>query len=182
MNLIPEFQTERLILKMVTKSDYKNYHKNINDYQVVQFLSTNVPWPYPEDGVEFFIENIILPKLGESRWFWGIFLKEEPTEVIGAVDLWRVGCPENRGFWLAHKHWGKGIMSEAVKPVTDYAFNELGFEKLILSNAKGNEASRKIKEKFGATYIGEGEAQFVNPKFTKTDLWELTKENWFLSR
>lgn len=74
-----------------------------------------------------------------------------PKELIGAIELRRKGEPDNRGFWLAKKHWGRGIMTEAVIPVLEYAFNELGFEKLIFSNAVGNKRSHRIKEKTGAT-------------------------------
>ena len=38
-------------------------------------------------------------------------------------------------------------MTEAVKPITDYAFDVLGFEKLVLANAVGNSASRRMKWK-----------------------------------
>ena len=69
-------------------------------------------------------------------------------------------------------------MTEAVKPIMDYAFEQLGFEKLYFINAVGNKASRRVKEKSGATYIETRPAKFVSPQFTQTELWELTKENW----
>jgi ribosomal-protein-alanine N-acetyltransferase len=177
-SIIPTFETTRLILKMISPDDYSYYRKNINDYEVIKHLSAQVPWPYPADGVETFMNNVVIPKLGHERWFWGIFLKENLSEVIGAVDLWRVPCPENRGFWLAKKYWNKGIMSEAVKVVNDYAFRELGFEKLFLTNALGNLASRKIKEKNGAKFIGVKDAKFVSPDYHQTEIWELSKVDW----
>lgn len=179
MNKLPVFETKRLILKQITEADFDSYYKNINDYEIIKHLSAQVPWPYPEDGVETFIKNFVFPRLGIDRWFWCIFLKENLSEVIGAVDLWRDPIPENRGFWLARKHWGKGIMSEAVKPVNDYAFNVLNFEKLILSNAVGNLASRRIKEKDGAKLIGTRPCKFVSPDYTEAETWELLKEDWF---
>ncbi len=76
------------------------------DYEIIRFLSAKVPWPYPDNGVEDFFLNEILPNQGETRWVWGIFLKEAPNELIGAVDLWQHASPENRGFWLGKKFWG----------------------------------------------------------------------------
>lgn len=102
--------------------------------------------------------------------------------MIGAVDLWREGCPENRGFWLAKKYWGQGIMSEAVEPVMDYAFNHLEFDKLTFANAVGNFRSRRIKEKTGAKFIGIEPAQFVDSQFTEHEIWELDKNNWLATR
>jgi len=51
--IIPTFTTSRLILKPVTSQDIPSYKKHFVDYEVIQFLSSNVPWPYPEYGVEF---------------------------------------------------------------------------------------------------------------------------------
>jgi RimJ/RimL family protein N-acetyltransferase len=69
-------------------------------------------------------------------------------------------------------------MTEAVVPVMDYAFNDLGFEKLIFSNALENIKSRRIKEKTGATLVGLRSANFVDPKLKQAETWELSKENW----
>jgi ribosomal-protein-alanine N-acetyltransferase len=175
---LPVFQTSRLLLKPVSLADTQAYQKYFVDYEVVRFLSSAVPWPYPENGVEYFLENLILPQQGIDRWCFGIFLKSNPDELIGCVDLWREPRPENRGFWLGKKFWGQGIMTEAVGPITDYAFNELGFEVLYFSNAVGNTASRRVKEKAGATLLGVRPASFVSAEFTHAELWELKKENY----
>src|SRR5262252_7820709 len=71
-----------------------------------------------------------------------------------------------------------GIMTEALKPVTDYAFDVLGFEKLVLANAVGNCASRRIKENIGAVFLRTEPAVYVNPDYTEREVWELTKERW----
>ena len=120
----------------------------------------------------------MLSKQGITRWYWAIFLKDSRDEVLGGIDLWREGIPENRGFWLAKKHWDKGVMTEAAIPVTSYAFNQLGFGKLVFSNAAGNHRSRRIKEKTGATYIENRPSKFVDPKYKEQEIWELTKESW----
>jgi len=177
---LPEFETKRLYLRGVKLDDAESYEENFAVYDIIQHLSDQVPWPYPKGSVRKFLKEVILPEQGIERWFWVIFLKDKKDEVIGGVDLWRKGRPEHRGFWLAKKHWGKGFMTEAVKPVTDYAFNSLGFEKLLFANAVGNERSRRIKEKTGATYIETRPAKFVNPKYKEHEIWELTKENWMI--
>ena len=69
-------------------------------------------------------------------------------------------------------------MREAVRPVTNYAFDVLGFETLILGNAAGNCASRKFKEKAGAVFLRTEPTICVNPTFTEREVWELTKESW----
>lgn len=182
MSSIPTFQTSRLILRGVTPADIPAYKKYFEDYAIISQLSAAVPWPYPENGVADYVNNVLLPVQGKERWFWSIFLKSNPTEMIGGVDLWRVGIPENRGFWLGKPFWGQGIMTEAVRPVMDYAFTTLGFDKLVFSNALGNTKSRRIKEKTGARLIGTRPAKFVDPTYTEAETWELTREEWFTQK
>jgi len=182
MSYPPEFQTKRLILKAVTEADIPSYEKYFIDYEVIRHLSSVVPWPYPGDGVSHHIKTCILPKQGDNKWVWGIYLRQETKELIGVVDLWRPGKPENRGFWLGHQFWGYGYMTEAVIPVTDFAFDILGFNKLIFSNAVGNLRSRRIKEKTGARVIGVEPASFVDPIYREREIWELSCDSWHVSR
>ena len=175
---LPEFTTEHLRLKPVTEADIPAYTKYFVDYEVIRHLSAKVPWPFPANGVRDFLLTQVLPNQGKDRWVWGIYRKENNNELIGAIDLWRPGTPENRGFWLGKKFWGLGIMTAAVKPVTDYAFYTIGFEVLIFSNAKGNVRSRRIKEQTGAKLIGVEPADFVDPDYSEHEIWELTKEEW----
>lgn len=178
INQLPTFLTDRLILRGVTQADIPAYEKYFVDYEIIQHLAAHVPWPYPKNGVEWFLNHAIFPTQGQSTWMWGIFEKENPLELIGAVHLWLNGTPEHRGFWLGKNFWGKGYMTEAVIPVMDYAFDHLGFEKLIFANAMGNARSGRVKEKTGAKLIDVRPARFVNPKYTEHEIWELKKENW----
>jgi RimJ/RimL family protein N-acetyltransferase len=175
---VPQFETERLLLRGVTVDDAPSYQQNFADYEVIRNLASAVPWPFPENGVMEFLSKMIFPVQGKDVWMWGIFLKDNPMELIGVVHLWRAGKPENRGFWLARKHWGKGIMTEAVEPVMNYAFDELGFEKLVFANAVGNARSRRVKEKTGARLLYVESAKFVDPILTEHEVWELTKASW----
>lgn len=175
---VPTLTTERLVLRPVAESDIPAVQRNFCDYELVRNLSSVVPWPYPSNGASTWFHNYVTPNQGKERWVWAVTLRENPSELIGVVDLWREGCPEQRGFWLSREHWGKGYMTEAVIPVTDLAFDTLGFDKLILSNAVGNHRSARVKEKCGARKIGEKASTFVDPTLTASELWELTKEGW----
>ena len=177
MAKLPIFETTRLILRDITEEDAPAYEKHFIDYEVIGTMSHMVPWPYPENGVREYIRNTVIPNQCVDQWFWGICLKSS-DELIGAIWLRRKGTPSNRGFWLGKKFWGRGIMTEAVKPVTDYAFNVLGFEKLVLANAVGNPASRRFKENTGAVFLRTEPAIYVNPRYTEREVWELTKGCW----
>lgn len=177
-NSVPAMTTPRLLLKAVTLDDVPSYSKYFIDYDVIRHLAATVPWPYPENGVADYLNQIIFPAQGTDRWAWGLFLKTNSSELIGGIDLWRKGCPENRGFWLGKPFWGRGLMTEAADAVTDFAFRELNFERLVFSNALGNTRSRRIKEKTGARLLGTRLAKFVDPAVAEAETWELTKDEW----
>lgn len=46
----PVFQTLRLLLKFPDPAHLSTYSENFVDYEVLRFLSSRVPWPYPEKG------------------------------------------------------------------------------------------------------------------------------------
>jgi len=178
MAQLPIFETTRLILRDVTERDAPANERHFIDYEVIGTMSHIVPWPYPKKGVLEYIRAAVIPNQCKDQWVWGICLKSAPEEVIGAIWLKRKGTPSNRGFWLGKKFWRQGIMTEAVKPVMDYAFDVLGFEKLVLANAVGNPASRRFKDKSGAVFLRTEPAIYVNPRYTEREVWELTKDSW----
>lgn len=178
MATVPNLETERLVLTGLTLDDVPAYQQYFIDYEVIRHLSSLIPWPYPANGVDEFFRNILIPPQGIERWSWGIRLKSNPKEIIGCIDIWRKGTPDQRGFWLGKKFWGQGFMTEALGPVTAYTFEKLGFDSLTFANAVGNQRSRRIKEKTGARFVEVVPASFVDPQYTQKEIWSLTKEDW----
>jgi RimJ/RimL family protein N-acetyltransferase len=82
-----------------------------------------------------------------------------------------------RGFWLDPDFQRRGLMTEAADRVTDYAFRDLGWATLCLTNAQGNHASRRIKEKQGARLIDLRIAHCVSGQVTQM-VWQLLREDW----
>ncbi|MDX9719355.1 MAG: GNAT family N-acetyltransferase [Myxococcota bacterium] len=186
---IPIFETERLFLAPPRLEDAEAYTRHFVDWEVIAPLSAVVPWPYPEGGVELHLRTQILPHLGQNRWAWGLFLKQtlasplDPRrELIGAVELFRGERPDNRGFWLGRRFWGQGLMTEALLPITDFAFESLGFERLVVNNAVGNLRSRRLKEKAGAKLIAVEAERFVDPRYTEKEVWSLERADWLAHR
>lgn len=170
-------ETDRLLLRAHTLEDSQSYQKHFATYSVISNMAKNVPWPYPEDGAYNYLKNFILPEQGLTRWDWAITLKENPSEVIGSVGLWKEALPGNRGFWLSEKYWNMGLMSEATAPIIDFAFNELNFK--ILTNAAENKGSRRVKEKSGAVLVSLSTVDYNNPEYSDSEIWVLTKKAWF---
>jgi RimJ/RimL family protein N-acetyltransferase len=58
------------------------------------------------------------------------------------------------GYWLAEPFWNKGIMTEAVKLITDYAFEHLNLNRIFAQPYDRNRASMRVLEKAGFQFEG----------------------------
>lgn len=150
-----------------------------DDWEIVRF--TGAPWPYPKDGARTNMENDTLPKIAAGEAIgWAITLPTEPKHngFIGRIDYRFHEHETDRGFWLAREFQGNGYMTEAVMETQDYMFFEYGLETFTVRNAISNLASRRIKEKTGATYIKERAKPCSCHIDEPADIWEVTRENW----
>lgn len=175
---IPVLVTARLVLRPYRIEDVPRVQELFPNPNVVRYLASIIPWPYPEDGAATYLATI-LPKIeAQEEYHWAILLKGHEEEgLIGAIGLTPASEEDNRGFWLAEPFWGKGYMSEATTAVNDFAFDVLGMEFLLLNNAQPNLASHRLKESVGAEIIGIEEQDFVTGRFPSVK-WKLTAEAW----
>lgn len=58
------------------------------------------------------------------------------------------------GYWLGETFWGRGIVSEAVVALTEWAFAELGLVRLYAPVFARNAASARVLEKAGYEFEG----------------------------
>lgn len=174
--LIPVLETPRLILKPLELSDAEAAQELFPRWEIVRYLASRVPWPYPPDGVRRFYEDEALPAMtrGEA-WHWSLCLRTTPGTLIGSISL-ELG-EENRGFWLGLPYQGRGLMTEACDAVTDYWFDVLGFPVLRVPKAVDNVPSRRISEKQGMRCVWAGERDYVGGKMN-AEVWEITAEEW----
>lgn len=105
--------------------------------------------------------------LENAHAFLGFVQKEEPritfaiatdSEAIGCIGL-RPGEDVHRktaelGYWLGEPFWGRGIMSEAVKGFTGWAFEALDLQRIFAEPFASNAASVRVLEKAG--FVCEG--------------------------
>jgi RimJ/RimL family protein N-acetyltransferase len=172
--------TKRLVLRPIRLADAPAMQRIFPQPEIVQYLTTRVPWPYPPDGAETFLREKVLPNMAAHKeWMWAITLKGGDATLIGVIHLLKDGVMENenRGFWIAPEYQKQGYVTEAVLAVNDYAFNKAGFEKLTISNAKANIGSSRIKQKTGMRRVGEKMTDFISGRLP-SEIWEITKEEW----
>jgi ribosomal-protein-alanine N-acetyltransferase len=179
----PELETSRLRLMPLSLTDIPGIQKHFSHWEIIQHLSDRVPWPYPADGAKQFVTDISLPAIERGEQLvWAIRLKTHPDETVGVIDYRYEGnLYGNRGFWLAKHLHGQGYMTEAITSFQDYILLERGVESFIVHNATDNPASRRLKEKTGAVFLGEVILSHRNGCNT-AEKWVITREGWLALR
>ena len=172
-----ELETTRLFLRPLQLADAATIQLFFPHWEIVKYLASAVPWPYPSDGATTYYREIVSPAVARGdEWHWGLWLKGGPDHLIGVVSLMK-GESNNRGFWLALPWQGQGLMSEAVLAVTHYWFDVLGFSVLRVPKAIANAASRRISRKSAMRVIATEERDYVSGRLP-TEIWEVTAEEW----
>lgn len=132
--------------------DETDLQKHANNPKVSAFLMDRFPYPYTiQDAVDWVIYLV-----GQAPLInFAITVNHKVAGGIGLEprdDVYRKTAL--LGYWLSEEQWGRGIMTEAVKLVTQYAFDQLDFIRLQASVYSKNPASMHVLEKAG--FVKEG--------------------------
>jgi putative acetyltransferase len=81
---------------------------------------------------------------------------------------------------LAQDCWGNGYMSEAVRRVLRYGFEEMNLRLMSVSHYTFNDQSRRVIEKCGFVYEGTPRQTFLRYDGAVFDeaVFSMTKDEW----
>lgn len=177
MESSPTFKTRRLVLSPLQLADAPAIQQLFPHWEVVRFLDSRVPWPYPDDGALTYVRDVALPAMAAGlEWHWIMRMADEPCHTIGSISLYDQPG-NNRGFWLAPQWQGKGYIREACEVINTYWFETLGHSVMQVPKAVGNHASRRVSEREGMRLVDTQPGSFVSGPLFK-EIWELTREEW----
>ncbi len=94
--------------------------KYANDPFVADRLTDAFPHPYTEEHGRAFLERVIAASPPTHR---AIVVDGEACGAVGLhaqSDVWKRNL--EIGYWLAQKHGGQGIMTEAIKRMVEFGF------------------------------------------------------------
>jgi len=173
----PGLETARLILRPLALDDVEQLQATFPRWEIVRYLSKEIPWPFPPDGALTYVRDVALPAIAAGTlWMWTLRLKSDPDRLIGAIDL-KASADEHRGFWIAPPWQGRGLMTEAADAVTDFWFEVLAQPILRVPKASVNAPSRRISEKQGMRLVATEERDYVGGRMA-VDVWEITAQEW----
>lgn len=149
-------ETDRLILRRYKIEDADAMYKNwASDSEVTKFLT----WQ-PHSSVEVsrgIIENWLKEYSDEKYYQWAIVLKDNGNEPIGDISVVHMNediSMVHIGYCLGRAWWRRGIMSEALKAVTDFMFDTVEVDRVESRHDPKNPNSGKVMQKCGMKYEG----------------------------
>jgi len=152
-----QLETQRLILRRYTLADAAAMYRNwASDANVTKYLT----WPPHADVsvTEGLLREWVAQYDDPSMYHWAIVFKpfstEEPVGDISVVELKSDIQMAHIGYCLGKPWWHQGIMSEALRRVMDYLFDEVGFNRLESRHDPRNPHSGDVMKKCGMRYEG----------------------------
>jgi RimJ/RimL family protein N-acetyltransferase len=148
--MVPTLTTNRLTLRGWRDDDLDAYAEITADAEVMRFMGDVL------DRAQTWREIALFAGHWAVRGY-GLWAVERDGALIGRVGLWRPeGWPGLEVGWLlARDAWGHGYATEAARASMEYAWSELGADRLISLIAAENVASQRVAERLGMRSQGE---------------------------
>jgi len=142
-----ELKLTRSVLREWKPGDEQSLVRNANSRRIWRNLRDAFPHPYTLADAEHWI-NIANPTTPIRNF--AIVVDGTAVGGIGLVltdDVFRRSA--EIGYWLGEPFWGRGIVTEAVRAVTDYAFATFDLCRVYAGVFEWNPASMRVLEKAG---------------------------------
>ena len=142
-----KIQTDRLIIKKISKQNIDDLIKGLNNYNVSKWL-IRVPSPYAIKDAKYW-----LIKSYNDELCLNIFKK---NKLIGGISIDKRDNGEfnELGYWVNENYWGNGYAYEACESFLSYIFLNTSINDVYAGHMKDNIKSKKILIKLGFNKIG----------------------------
>jgi len=155
VNIIVE--TERLIIRLLAEEDVPALALLWTDEHVTGFMGG----PRDFEQVSTSLRDDLNSPVRRLE-LWPVVERRAGTKIghCGLLPKKVDGCDAvELVYVIAADHWGRGYAMEAAAAIRDYAFQELGFERLVSLIDPSNAASERVAVKIGMSF----EAETVRP-------------------
>ena len=150
MTEIENIETERTIMRKLTKEDAENFYALNLDEEVLKFTGEQ-PFENLQTAKNFLINYEQYEKYGVGRL---AVIDKKTLKFLGWCGL-KYSRDKNEydiGFRFFKEFWNKGFATETAKKCLDFGFEDLKIEKIVGRAMKKNFGSTKVLEKIGMKY------------------------------
>lgn len=163
-------------MRRFRKSDAQAMFDNwASDDEVTHFLTwrSHSNLKITQDVIDTWCEHY-----NDNTYNWAITLKgcDEPIGSIGITRQDEENSQGEFGYVISRKHWGNGIVTEAMTALLDYFFNEIGFEVIDGLHIVNNPASGRVMQKLHMSYVERLCGQYNDNIGNPIDVFHYTLE------
>lgn len=177
---LPVIDFKHLTLRPWHPDDALSLVKHANNPRVASNLRDGFPYPYTLPDAKRWLkmvgdnrEDVILAIEVNGEAAGGIGLH-------GLKDVYRYNG--EIGFWLSERHWGRGIMSDAVAAMVNHAFTQTSWLRLFACIFENNLSSMRVLEKNGFQPEAiHKKAVMKEGKLMDEHIYALLKDQWLAS-
>ena len=141
-------------LRHFKNGDQASLVENANNIKIFKNVKDTFPYPYTYADADWWIE--FCKETDKPATSLAIDIDGKVIGGIGIIigtDVQRVTA--EIGYWLGEKHWGKGIVVEVLKQMTDYVFQNFpDLMRLWAAVFEHNKPSMRVLEKAGYEFEG----------------------------
>lgn len=168
-----------LSLRQLKLTDYTDIFHTIDTQR--NYLGEWLPFVQftqkPEDS-KAFVETVINLPENQFEFVFTIQYENQFTGLIGFKSTDKINRKTEIGYWLSENFQRKGIITQAVKELCNWAFNELNINRVQIKCATGNERSKAIPKRLGFKFEGierDGEL-LTGGRFTDIEVYSKLKK------
>lgn len=176
---LPTLETPRLILRRLTMKDARDMFAYASDPEVARHVLWSAHrslWD-TKAHLRFIIRQY---RVGEPS-SWGI-IDKATGRMIGTVGFMTYQADNSTveiGYSLARAHWGRGLMTEAVRAVLKECFCTLKLHRVEAQHFTANPASGRVMEKCGMMHEGHMRQRIFNKgEFRDVEMWAILRSDW----
>jgi ribosomal-protein-alanine N-acetyltransferase len=126
--------------------------RHANNRKISINLRDRFPYPYSTSDARSWLEMVVGNKPETN------FAIDVAGEAVGGIGFTLQPDVAHRsaeiGYWLGEEFWGRGIATEALVAVTDYAFSNYDICRLYAHVFEWNRGSARVLEKAGYEFEG----------------------------
>ena len=167
----PALESERVTLRQFADSDLENVFKGLSHPDIIKYYGISFnSMEATKEQMAWFAD---LEKNETGIW-WAICSKED-GRFLGAGGLNNISKVNKKaeiGFWLMPENWGKGLMSEVMPLILNYAFTNIGLHRIEgfveTENVNCKKALAKLKFNWEGTMK---DCEIKNGEFISLDIY-----------
>ena len=160
-------ETERLVLRPLTRDDLDDLTRFLADPETMRFIGSGGPRTreQAQATLEWMIDTLEQQGFGHlaaERKDDGVLVGRSGLNVWNPADWTITRLAEAQGpveieiaYLFGREHWGHGYATEAASAIRDWAFANLDLERLIALIYPDNTRSIRVAEKLGMQPEGE---------------------------